>query len=155
VVPNVFDLQPSTILPLLVIDCAILTLAALLLTLLGLIRLGRGRGMRGEEGVRRELKGIGQRLGAVEKDLVRIAAFLPRTVQGVGVVRFDAYPDVGGNISFSVALLDGQANGVILSSISDRETSRVYGKAVENGTSSFQLSTEELQALAIARGDRR
>jgi Protein of unknown function (DUF4446) len=155
VVPNVFDLQPSTILPLLVIDCAILTLAALLLALLGLIRLGRGRGMRGEEGVRRELKGIGQRLGAVEKDLVRIAAFLPRTVQGVGVVRFDAYPDVGGNISFSVALLDGQANGVILSSISDRETSRVYGKAVENGTSSFQLSTEELQALAIARGDRR
>lgn len=153
--PNVFDLQPSTILPLLVIDCAILTLAALLLALLGLIRLGRGRGMRGEEGVRRELKGIGQRLGAVEKDLVRIAAFLPRTVQGVGVVRFDAYPDVGGNISFSVALLDGQANGVILSSISDRETSRVYGKAVENGTSSFQLSTEELQALAIARGDRR
>ncbi len=154
-VPNVFEVQPSTILPILVIDCGILTLAALILAFLGLIRLGRGRRMQGEEGYRRELKGIGQRLGAVEKDLARVAEFLPRTVQGVGVVRFNAYPDVGGNISFSLALLDGQANGVILSAISDRESSRMYGKAVENGTSSFQLSTEELQALALARGDRR
>jgi hypothetical protein len=149
------EAHASTVLLIVAIDCGILTLLALILVLRGL---GRAAGSRrgkapGGDDIRRDLTEIAQRLSSLEKDVARVAEILPRSVQGVGVVRFNAFPDVGGAMSFSLALLDGRANGVILSVIHDREGARVYGKAVEGGTSSYQLSTEELQALALARGN--
>jgi hypothetical protein len=108
-----------------------------------------------DEGIRQELSGIGTRLAALEQGMARVVEALPRSIQGVGVVRYNPFPDMGSNMSFSLALLDGRGNGVVLSVLTNREGSRVYGKAVENGNSSYPLSDEERQALALARDNRR
>ena len=99
-----------------------------------------------------ELSEISARLAALEQSMAQMGKALPRSVQGVGVVRYNPFPGVGSNLSFSLALLDGRANGVVVSVITGRDGSRVYGKAVEGGTSTYPLSDEERQALAIARG---
>ncbi len=72
-------------------------------------------------------------------------------VQKVGVVRFRAFEDTGSDLSFAVALLDSDDNGVVLSSLFGRTESRVYAKPVEHGASSYLLSTEENEALSKAK----
>ena len=74
---------------------------------------------------------------------------LLRTVQRVGLVRYDAFDDMGGHLSFSAALLDGQGNGLVITSINGRQDTRCYAKPVEGWTSSHNLSEEE--ELAIQR----
>ncbi|MGD2143952.1 MAG: DUF4446 family protein [Anaerolineae bacterium] len=74
-----------------------------------------------------------------------------RTVQGLGLVRYSAYEDTGGDQSFSLALLDGQGDGVILSALYGRDATRVYAKRVETWMSSRSLTSEEEQALTKAR----
>ncbi len=152
--PTVFEENASVILLILAVDCGILTLAAIVLVLRAL-RASRGRRVAGEEDLRRELEEIGQRLAALEKSMAEVAEALPRSMQGVGVVRYNAFPDAGGGMSFSLALLDGQANGFVMSVLNNRDGSRVYGKGIESGTSSHPLSEEEQQALALARGSGR
>jgi hypothetical protein len=104
--------------------------------------------------VHEEVTEIRTRLEALEQGVARVADALPRSVQGVGVVRYNPFPDMGSNMSFSLALLDGRANGVVVSVLTNRDGSRVFGKMVENGTSSYPLSDEERQALALAQGNR-
>lgn len=102
-----------------------------------------------------QLERISQRLATLEKGLAQLAETMPRTMQGVGLVRYNPFPDTGGNMSFSVAFLDGGGNGVVISVLNDRTGSRVYGKAVQGGTSIHPLSEEEREALARARGELR
>lgn len=71
-------------------------------------------------------------------------------IQKVGMVRYDAFDDMGGEQSFSVALLDAKANGIVVSGLSGREDSRVYAKPVARGRSSHTLSDEEIEAIAKA-----
>jgi hypothetical protein len=75
---------------------------------------------------------------------------LAGTMQRVAVVRFDAFEDMGGKLSYAVALLDDERNGVILTSIYGRSECRTYAKAVKNGHSSHTLSREEDEALRRA-----
>lgn len=70
-------------------------------------------------------------------------------VQRTGLVRYDAFDDMGGHLSFSAALLDGQGNGLVITSINGRQDTRCYAKPVEGWTSSHNLSEEE--ELAIQR----
>ncbi|MGC8784771.1 MAG: DUF4446 family protein [Armatimonadota bacterium] len=86
---------------------------------------------------------IDQRVSALE-------ARIPLCVQHVGLVRYDAFEDVGGQQSFSLAMLDAQQNGVILTSVYSRSDVRVYAKAIRRGQPSHPLSEEELQALRSA-----
>ena len=74
---------------------------------------------------------------------------LLNTLQRVGLVRYDAFDDMGGHLSFSAALLDGQGNGLVITSINGRQDTRCYAKPVEGWTSSHNLSEEE--ELAIQR----
>jgi hypothetical protein len=74
---------------------------------------------------------------------------LLNTLQRVGLVRYDAFDDMGGHLSFSAALLDGQGNGLVITSINGRQDTRCYAKPVESWTSSHNLSEEE--ELAIQR----
>ena len=69
----------------------------------------------------------------------------------VALVRYDAFEDIGGEQSFSAALLDEGGNGVVLTSIHGRGESRTYGKAVRGGRSEHTLSPEEQQAIAQAQ----
>jgi len=105
-----------------------------------------------DESIRSELGEVRHRLAALEKSVAQITDHLPRAVQGVGMVRYNPFPNMGGNMSFSLALLDGQANGVVVSVLNNRDSARVYGKPIEAGRSTHPLSDEELQALAEARG---
>lgn len=71
-------------------------------------------------------------------------------VQHLGIVRFNAFPDTGSDLSFAVAILDGHANGVVLSSLYGREESRVYAKPIRAGRSTYHLTQEEEKAIQEA-----
>jgi len=81
-----------------------------------------------------------------------ISALLQKALTRVGVVRFRAFEDMGSDLSYAVALLDAENNGVILSSIFGREDSRSYVKPIEGGKSTYTLTDEEQQALQKAMG---
>ncbi len=78
-------------------------------------------------------------------------ASLLRCVQGLGFVRYSAFEDTGGDQSFSLAMVDAEGDGVVVSALYGREATRVYAKPVEGWTSSRTLAIEEEQALAKAR----
>jgi hypothetical protein len=71
-------------------------------------------------------------------------------VRRVGLVRYDAFEDVGGRLSFSCALLDDHGNGVVVTSINGRQDTRVYAKPITGGRSPYNLSVEEEEAIRQA-----
>ncbi len=71
-------------------------------------------------------------------------------VQRVGIVRFNPFEDTGGNQSFVLALLDAEANGVLLTSLHARSGTRVYLRTVVGGRCDVPLSAEETEALRQA-----
>ncbi|HWI63834.1 MAG TPA: DUF4446 family protein [Symbiobacteriaceae bacterium] len=73
-------------------------------------------------------------------------------VQRVGMVRFCAFPDTGSDLSFAIAMLDANDNGVVVSSLYGRSESRTYAKPIQAGKSTYQLSDEEKEAIAKAMG---
>jgi hypothetical protein len=81
-----------------------------------------------------------------------LRARLRRGLSRVGLIRYDALAEMGGRLSFSVALLDEDANGVVISAINGRTESRCYGKLVANGAAEQELSPEEKEAIARALG---
>lgn len=105
-----------------------------------------------EEAIQRQFAAVTRRLEALEQNITEINAALPQTVRSVSIVRFNPFPEMGGNMSFSMALLDAKANGVVISVLNDRQGSRIYGKPVEGGVSPQKLSEEEQQAIGLARG---
>lgn len=78
------------------------------------------------------------------------AETLARCLKNIGIVRFNAFNDVGGEQSFAVVLLDSDRNGVAVSSIYGRQDSRVYAKAILKGQGEHPLSDEEQKALEMA-----
>lgn len=73
-----------------------------------------------------------------------------RSVQHVGVVRYDAFQGSGGQLSFSLALLNARHDGVVLSVINGRDGARAYAKPVSGGRSTLTLAEEEQRAIAQA-----
>ncbi len=71
-------------------------------------------------------------------------------VQRIGIIRYNPFSEVGGNQSFSVALLDSNNDGVVITSLFGREGNRVYAKSVKNGSSEYALSEEENKAVEEA-----
>ena len=139
-----------------------LTLAA---AVVGLIRRGRHLGRRiesltrgGDESsledvlgshldrvrqVVRDVEGLSARTTTVERDLVG-------TFSRVGLVRFNPFEDTGGNQSFALAMLDGNGDGFVVSSLHARAGTRLYAKSVSRGASDSALSDEEGEALRQA-----
>lgn len=75
---------------------------------------------------------------------------ITKCVQKIGIVRYSAFRDTGSDLSFALALLDHNNNGVILNGIYSREMSNIYAKPVENGESTYTISEEEKIALQRA-----
>lgn len=74
-----------------------------------------------------------------------------RSVHKVGVVRFNPFKDLGGDQSFSIALLDGENSGIVVSSLHSREGNRVYAKPVSKGKAiKYPLTDEEAEAIKKA-----
>jgi HAMP domain-containing protein len=72
-------------------------------------------------------------------------------IQRIGFHRFNAFPGVGGDLSFCIAVLDGDLNGFVLTSIFGREEARVYAKQIKGGQALATLSEEEQQAVISAK----
>jgi len=72
-------------------------------------------------------------------------------IQKVGIVRFNPFKDVGGNQSFSIALLDGKDDGVVITSLYLKEGNRFFAKPIKGGKSEFNLSKEEISAINLAK----
>jgi hypothetical protein len=72
-------------------------------------------------------------------------------IQKVGVVRFNPFKEMGGDHSFSVALLDGKDSGFVVTGLHTRERTRVYLKDIKKGNSDLELSSEEKKALNLAQ----
>lgn len=81
----------------------------------------------------------------------RLREMLAGTLSRVGVVRYDAFDDMGGALSFSTALLDEHGDGLVVSAINGRSETRCYAKPVQGGESEYNLSAEETDAIAAAR----
>jgi hypothetical protein len=112
---------------------------------------------RGKETVLDAVRRSGQETTAMRGDLEALRSDLAATrgdvtdaLRHVAVVRYDAFGDMGGRLSFTVALLDDAADGVVLSSIHGRSESRSYAKGVKAGASEQSLSPEEQQAIELA-----
>lgn len=84
-----------------------------------------------------------------ENDLVKKT--LSTCVQKVSVMRYKAFEDVGSDLSFSIAFLDQNNDGVILTGIYGRNESTTYAKPIDKGMSRYELSSEEEQVLEDAK----
>jgi hypothetical protein len=93
---------------------------------------------------------VDQRLAELEAEYKRISITSSLASQKISIVRFNPFGDTGGDQSFSLAVLDAQDSGYVLSSIHGRQGTRVYVKPVDFGKSKYTLSKEEHQALAQA-----
>ncbi len=93
-----------------------------------------------------------ERTERLRNDLDSLAEHLPSSIQAVGLVRFQAFSDYGGDQSFALALTDAQGDGAIMSSVFAREGTRVYAKPLQGWASTYSLSFEEEEAIKQARG---
>ena len=73
------------------------------------------------------------------------------TIQKVGIIRFTPFKEIGGDQSFSIALLDKNDNGIVVTSIYSKERSRIFAKPIENGQSTYKLSREEEETIQKAK----
>ena len=88
----------------------------------------------------------------VEERLEKDEARIQRSISKTAVVRYDAYGEMSGRQSSSMALLDDTGTGVVLSSILHRDQARMYVKGVRDGRSDIELSPEEDEAVRTALG---
>lgn len=72
-------------------------------------------------------------------------------IQKVGLIRYNPFDEMGGNLCFALALLDAEDNGVVLNGIHSRTGSFTYAKPIEMGVSTYMLSEEEIQAVELAK----
>jgi len=85
--------------------------------------------------------------GNTHERLKEIEAKLPFCVQNLGIVHYNAFENVGNEMSFSAAMLDDYQNGYIITGIYSREHSYVYTKEIQKGKPQRELSKEEVEAL--------
>lgn len=93
---------------------------------------------------------------SVEKnksDIKTIYQKFESAFQKIGIVKYDAFNQMGGKLSFSLALLDENNNGFILNSVHSTEGCYSYTKEIKNGQCKISLGEEEEEALKMAMGD--
>ena len=95
-----------------------------------------------------------QKVEDLNKEIIQYCESLDKTVdtciQKIGIVRYNAFKDVGSNLSFTLALLNNNNNGVVLNGIYSRDNSNIYAKPIKNGKSEYILSDEEKEAIEKA-----
>ena len=69
------------------------------------------------------------------------------SIQGIGMIRFNPFKESGGDQSFSIALLDGNKDGVVITSLYGREGNRIFAKPIKKGKSEYLLTEEEKEAI--------
>lgn len=98
----------------------------------------------------KDLKKVLKQFEELKKEVEKISQSSKASIQKVGIVRYNPFSEVGGDQSFSIALLDGNNDGVVVTSLYSREGNRVYGKPVKSRISEYSLSNEEKKAIEKA-----
>ncbi len=119
---------------------------ALLTLVLAVVALRRTRRPRrgGAEALPEDVRGLRQEVAALKREA-------GDALRHLAVVRYDAFGDMGGHLSWSLALLDDAGHGVVLTSIHGRSEARTYAKSISGWTCEQQLSPEEEEAISHAR----
>lgn len=102
----------------------------------------------GDPGARAERALASQKM---DERIAELERALRRDVHKVGFIRYNSFSDVGSDLSFTLALLNNEGDGVVLTSIYSREETRTYGKAVRKFVPQQGASKEEQSAIAMAR----
>lgn len=123
---------------------ALLLAVAALAVALAALRRDRRRGHAGIDAVPEDVHGLRQEVAALRAEAAD-------ALRHLAVVRYDAFGDTGGALSWSVALLDDHGDGVVLTSIHGRSEARTYAKSIARWTCEQQLSPEEREAVDRAR----
>ena len=134
-------------------DEFILAMAIIMVVLLLAFMKKLGKG----ENIEEDLQNYIYKVDRVEKQNAEISGQvntikqdLTKCIQKVGMFRYSAFKDTGSDLSFTLALLDENNDGVVLNGIYSREMSNIYAKPVESGVSSYTLSEEEKEAIKKA-----
>ncbi len=102
------------------------------------------------EGVFQDMKLLKTNVDKNKKDIRSLFKNMESAFQKVGLVKYDAFNQMGGQLSFSLALLDENNDGFILNSVHSSEGCYSYTKEIKQGSSSISLGEEEQEALRIA-----
>jgi len=100
---------------------------------------------------RRARRAVPPDLEAMAGAVGDLRADIGRALRHLAVVRYDAFGDMGGHLSWSLALLDDEGDGVVLTAIHGRAETRTYAKNIAGWASGQQLSPEETEAVTLAR----
>jgi hypothetical protein len=114
---------------------------------------GRGRQEDLLEAVSRqveEVRGLRTDIKQLASDLQELAEAFRGALQRFAVYRYDAFEDMGGQLSFSAALLNDHGDGLVISCINGRQEARTYAKPIQRATSAYNLSPEEQEAIRLA-----
>ena len=87
-----------------------------------------------------------------KRDIGMLLKNMESTFQKIGIIKYDAFNQMGGQLSFSLVLLDKNNNGFVLNSVHGAEGCYTYTKEIKDGTSEISLGEEEKQALDMAMG---
>ena len=124
---------------------------ALLVSVAALAVAVAGRRTSGGRRNRQDTSSLPQDPRALRQEVAALKAENAQALRHVAVIRYDAFTDTGGQLSWSMALLDDSGSGVVLSAIQGRNDSRTYAKNVAGWASETQLSPEEEDAITNAR----
>lgn len=122
----------------------LVAVASLALSVLVLRRTAQSAGSEGPEALPQDVEGLRREVAALQQAT-------GGALRHLAVVRYDAFGDMGGHLSWSVALLDDEGSGVVMTSIHGRSEARTYAKTITAWASEAQLSPEEEDAVANAR----
>ena len=86
----------------------------------------------------------------MEEDIANINKKLKKSIRGVETVRFNPFGDQGSNQSFAIGMLNEDKDGVVISSLYSRERMSIFAKPIKGGTSDYELTEEEKEALKKA-----
>lgn len=90
-------------------------------------------------------------VAALRAEVAALSAETAGALRHLAVVRYDAYADLGGGLSWSLAILDDNGDGTLITSIHGRSEARTYAKTIIGWSSAQQLSPEESEAVSLAR----
>ena len=101
-----------------------------------------------------EIRDDAKGLESLLSEQVAIRNIQSNTIQKIGFIKYNAFENIGNDLSFALTLLDGNNNGICISSIYGRNESRIFSKPIVKGKSLVSLSQEELESLNEALGER-
>ncbi len=104
---------------------------------------------------RRRLDDLVEAVAETRAHTTEVETKVGHSLSRIGVIRYDAFDDIGGQLSFSAALLDEHGDGIVVTSITGRAGGRTYLKSVTGGGSDSLLSEEETAAVSSAREQQR